>query len=448
MAKWGILGCGWGDVIVSLSNLYKNDCRKVIYLGKYKEIIPFLEAQDYIDEARFVEFLPSTHGYWGAFLELAVRRENNTILEYLIDYFKFDKSQQYVNCQLGFKGGKGILELVDKVNFSSQAIEESEKIKKEYELEDFIIFQPTSFHSTPPENFYPYWDEIFTKTLELYPDKQIVLIGEQYSKLDVNHKKFIDLRGKFSTAEAIGHLALSSHLVITLSNNLIYFCHMFDVPTINFCNKEFDVNLAFRRSMCKKTMINVDWRAPKEEAFDVLENWQKIIDKNSFYKIRNHIDFLSKFVVLNYDLVMDTLKVDYYGEFHLLFNKYIDKDWYFSTKFPVLVALYSLHFNLGSGCTHVSSAMEESFQVSYAYLSKKTTMLRRVDEVSNDFILFITSEELLNDKRFWGNKHIICVNNSEDGKLKTYFSDNGFEVETYKDLVFDARKESNLKWES
>ena len=72
MAKWGVLGCGWGDVIVSLSNLYKNDCRKVIYLGKYKEIIPFLEAQDYIDEAKYIEFLPSIEGYWGAFLELAV----------------------------------------------------------------------------------------------------------------------------------------------------------------------------------------------------------------------------------------------------------------------------------------------------------------------------------------------------------------------------------------
>ncbi len=66
-------------------------------------------------------------------------------------------------------------------------------------------------------------------------------------------------------------------------------------------------------------------------------------------------------------------------------------------------------------------------------------MLRKVDEVSKDFILFITSEELLNDKRFWGCKHIVCLNNSEDGKLKSYFEDRGFEVTTYKDLVFDAR---------
>ncbi len=438
MAKWGVLGCGWGDAIVSLSNLYKNDCRKVIYLGKYKEIIPFLEAQDYIDEAKYIEFLPSEEGYWGAFLELAVRRDEK-ILDRLVQYFNLDNKDQYINCQLGFKGGKGILELVDKVNFSQRAIEESERIKKEFELEDFIIFQPTSFHSTPPENFYPYWDDVFKKTLELYPDKQIVLIGEQQSNLDVNHKKFIDLRGKFSTAESIAHLAVSSDLVITLSNNLIYFCHMFDVPTINFCNKEFDVNLAFRRSMCKKTMINVDWRAPKEEAYYVLENWQNIINKNTFYKIRNHIDFLSKFVVLTYDTVMDTLKVDYYEEFHKIFIKYVDEDWYFSTKFPPLVALYSLHFNLGSGCTHASTGMEESFQISHAYLSKKTTMLRKVDEVSKDFILFITSQELLNDKRFWGCKHIVCLNNSEDGKLKSYFENHGFEVETYKDLVFDAR---------
>jgi hypothetical protein len=45
MARWGVMGCGWGDTIVSLSNLYKNNCRNVIYLGKFKEIVPFLEAQ-------------------------------------------------------------------------------------------------------------------------------------------------------------------------------------------------------------------------------------------------------------------------------------------------------------------------------------------------------------------------------------------------------------------
>lgn len=437
MAKWGVLGCGWGDVIMSLSNLYKNDCRKVIYLGKYKEIIPFLEAQDYIDEAKYVEFLPSIEGYWGAFLELAVRRDN-TVLERLVHYFNFDKSQQYINCQLGFKGGKDFLELVDKVNFSQQAIDESERIKKEYNLKDFIVFQPTSFHSTPPENFYPFWEDVFTKTLELYPDKQIILIGEKVSNLEVKHQKFIDLRGKFSTAESIAHLSLSAHLVITLSNNLIYFCHMYDIPTINFCNKEFDVNLAFRRSMCKKTMINVDWKAPKEEAFYVLENWQDIIDKNTFYKIRNHIDFLSKFVVLTYDTVMDTLKVDYYEEFHKRFLKYIDEDWYFTTEFPPLVALYSLHFNLGKGCTQVSKAMDSKFDDSYIYLSKKTTMLRRVDEVSKNFIAFTTSKELLNEKIFENFNHIICLNLNEDGILDKYFEENGFQVEKYKNLVYDA----------
>lgn len=439
MAKWAVMGCGWGDTIVSLSNIYKNNCRNVIYLGKFKEIVPFLEAQDYIDKVKFVEFLPNTQGYWGTFFDMALRRKPN-IMDEVIERFNFDRADEYINCQLGFKGGKGVLELVDDIKFSQQALEESERIKNEYQLKDFIIFQPTSFHSTPPENFYPFWDDVFKKTLDLYPDCQIVLIGEQHSHLEVDHKNFLDLRGKFSTAESIGHLAKSAKLVITLSNNLIYFCHIFDVPTINFCNKEFDVNLAFRRSMCKKTMINVDWKASKEEAFDVLENWQEIISKNTFYKLRNHIDFLSKFVILNYDVVMDTLKSDYYEEFHRLFVKYVDKDWYFTTKFPELVALYSLHFNLGLGCTQASSAIGENFQESYAYLSRKTTMLRKVDQISKDFILFITSEELLNDNRFQGCKHIVCLNNSEDGKLKSYFENHGFEVETYKDLVFEARK--------
>jgi hypothetical protein len=439
MARWGVMGCGWGDTIVSLSNLYKNNCRNVIYLGKFKEIVPFLEAQDYIDNVRFVEFLPQTQGYWGTFFEMALRRNPN-IMNEVIERFDFDRNDEYINCQLGFKGGEGILELVDSVEFSEQAIEESERIEKEYGLKDFIMFQPTSFHSTPPENFYPYWDDAFKKTLELYPDNQIVLIGERYSKLDVDHKKFIDLRGKFSTAESIGHLAKSAKLVVTLSNNLIYFCHMFDVPTINLCNKEFDCGIAFRRSMCKRNMINVDWRAPKEDAMDVLENWEEIIAKNSFYKILHHVDFISKFVNLDWSFVKESLEVDYFQEFLRLFYEYVDKDWYFTMNFPDLVALFSLHFNLGKGCTQASPGMNTRFFESYNYLSRKTTMLRKVGEVSDNFILFITGEDLLKQKKYLECNHIICVNNSSDGKLELFFKDNGFEFNNYKNLVYDARR--------
>lgn len=439
MARWGVMGCGWGDTIVSLSNLYKNNCRNVIYLGKFKEIVPFLEAQDYIDEVRFVEFLPQTEGYWGTFFEMALRR-NPKIMDEVINRFDFDRNDEYINCQLGFKGGEGILELVDSVEFSEQAIEESERIKKEYGLKDFIMFQPTSFHSTPPENFYPYWDDAFKKTLELYPDNQIILIGERYSKLDVDHKHFIDLRGKFSTAESIGHLAKSAKLAVTLSNNLIYFCHMFDVPTINLCNKEFDCGIAFRRSMCKKNMINVDWRAPKEEAMYVLENWEEIIAKNSFYKIVHHVDFLSKFVNLDWGIIKESLEQDYFQEFFRIFDTYKDKDWFFAMNFPGLVALFSLHFNQGKGCTQASLGLDQRFNDSHSYLSRKTTMLRRVDVVSEDFILFINSEDLLKEKQYWDCNHIVCINNNPDGIVEEFFSKNGFEFFNYKNLVYDARK--------
>ena len=439
MARWGVMGCGWGDTIVSLSNLYKNNCRKVIYLGKFREIVPFLLAQDYIDEVKFVEFTPQDQGYWHTFFHLALRRDPN-ILNEVIDRFNLDKSEEYVNCQLSFKGGEGILELVDSVEFCDHAIEESERIKKEYGLKDFIIFQPTSFHSTPPENFYPFWDDAFKKTLELYPDNQIVLIGEKYTKLDVDHKHFIDLRGKFSTAESIGHLAKSAKLAITLSNNLIYYCHMFDVPTINLCNKEFDCGIAFRRSMCKKTMINVDWRAPKEEAMHVLENWEDIIAKNSFYKIVHHVDFLSKFVNLDWSLVKESLEQDYFQEFFRIFDAYKDKDWFFAMNFPCLVALFSLHFNQGKGCTQVSLGLDPRFNISNNYLSRKTTMLRKVDQVSEDFILFINSDDLLKEKKYWNTNHIVCINKEYDGILEEFLNNNGFEYSNYKNLVYDARK--------
>ena len=91
MAKWGVMGCGWGDTILSLSNLQKSNCRNLIYLGKFKEIVPFLEAQDYIDNVRFVEFLPQTQGYWGTFFEMALRRNPN-ILDEVIERFDFDNT--------------------------------------------------------------------------------------------------------------------------------------------------------------------------------------------------------------------------------------------------------------------------------------------------------------------------------------------------------------------
>jgi hypothetical protein len=215
---------------------------------------------------------------------------------------------------------------------------------------------------------------------------------------------------------------------------------MYDVPTINLCNKEFDCGIAFRRSMSKKTMINVDWRAPKEEAMYVLENWESIIAKNSFYKIVHHVDFLSKFVNLDWSIVKESLEQDYFQEFFRIFDSYVDKDWFFAMNFPGLVALFSLHFNLGKGCTHPSLGLDQRFFDSYNYLNRKTTMLRKVESISNNFVLFINSEDLLKEKKYNKCDHIVCINNSPDGKIEEYFNINEFDYSNYKNLVFDARK--------
>jgi hypothetical protein len=187
-------------------------------------------------------------------------------------------------------------------------------------------------------------------------------------------------------------------------------------------------------------MINVDWRAPKEEAMHVLENWKEIIAKNSFYKIVHHVDFLSKFVNLDWSLVKESLEQDYFQEFFRIFDAYVDKDWFFAMNFPGLVALFSLHFNQGKGCTQASMGLDQRFYDSHSYLSRKTTMLRRVDQVSEDFVLFINSDELLKEKKYWNCDHIVCINNSPDGIVEKFLKDNGFEFSNYKNLVYDARK--------
>jgi hypothetical protein len=99
-----------------------------------------------------------------------------------------------------------------------------------------------------------------------------------------------------------------------------------------------------------------------------------------------------------------------------------------------------LHFNQGKGCTQASIGLDQRFQTSYNYLSRKTTMLRRVDQVSEDFVLFINSEDLLKEKKYWDCNHIVCINNSPDGILEKLLKDNRFEYSNYKNLVYDARK--------
>ncbi len=440
MDKWGVLGCGWGDTIVSLTNLKKNNIRKVLYLGSFPEIVELLKAQDFIDEVEFAKYTPKDDNYWSFFFWLAIRKEHDRLIIEIVDRFGLDKNREFINCQLAFGGGNGELELIDHINFSESAIEEATRIEAEYNLKDFIIFQPVSLHSTPPENFYPYWDEAFKKTLETYPDNQIVLIGLENKPIHVDHPKFIDLRNKFKSAESIGYLAKKAKLVVTLSNNLIYFCHIFDVPTVNLCNKEFDFGIAFRRSMTKRTMINIDWRAPVERAYEAIENYEKIIEKNQFHGMIHDVDFLSKFHNIHIHDIKKVMDDNYYLILFNIYNNYSDKDWFFAGSFPWLAALYGLYFNQGTGCTEVSTCVDQRFMESYNFLTPKTTMLRRCGEIGNDVVVFITSEDLLRYRDYAGFDHLVIINNSRQGLLDRFLEENNFEFTFFEKPIYDARK--------
>ena len=67
-------------------------------------------------------------------------------------------------------------------------------------------------------------------------------------------------------------------------------------------------------------------------------------------------------------------------------------------------------------------------------------MLRRVDVISENFILFVTSKDLIQQKNYLQSEHIICVNNISNDMIEKFFSDNGYEFNNYKNLVYDARK--------
>jgi hypothetical protein len=438
MDEWGLLGCGWGDTIVSMSNAKKKNIRKIIYVGSFPEIVDFLKAQDFIDEVEHVPYSPKDDGYWLFFFHLSIRKDPDKVLADFIESRKLGNHRKYVNLQLNFGGGDE-LELFEDFNFSQRAIKEANKIEKEYKLKDFILFQPVSLHSTPAENFYPYWDIIFKKTVEMYPDNQIVLIGQTNSKIEVKHDHFIDLRNKFSTAESIGYLLRKAKLVITLPNNSIYFCNKFKTPTISFCNREFEPALAFRRTMNKNTMILVDWKAPYDEAKHVLENWENIIENNQF-RMENHVDFIGKFYTLTVMHLKETLKTDYYQQLHVIFDKYQDEDWYFGSGVPVQVAAFSHYFNKGKGVSQGSYSIEK-YHEAYEALNSKTTMIRKSGIVSKKPIVFLSDESFLTSKVFRDNfNHFVCISHGNNDRLRSFIERNNFQYEEYNKYIIEVRK--------
>jgi hypothetical protein len=437
MDEWGLLGCGWGDTIVSMSNAKKKNIRKIIYVGSFPEIVDFLLAQDYIDEVEHVHYSPKEDGYWLFFFHLSIRKEPDKVLEDFVKSRNLGDHRKYINLQLNFGGGDE-LELFEDFNFSQRAIEEADKIEEEYHLKDFIIFQPVSLHSTPAENFYPYWDMIFKRTLELYPDNQIVLIGQTNSKIEVKHDHFIDLRNKFSTAESIGYLLRKAKLVITLPNNSVYFCNRFSVPTISFCNKEFETALAFRRTMNKNTMVLVDWKAPYEEAKYALENWEQIIDINQFRMV-NHLDFIAKFYTIPVQYLKETLKKDYYQQLHFIFDKYQDEDWYFGNGVPFQVALFSHYFNKGKGISQGSYSLEK-YHEAYNALNAKTTMLRKSGIVNKKPIVFVSDEVYMTNKLYRENfDHFICISNGNNDRLKKFIERNNKHYHEYNKYIIEVK---------
>jgi hypothetical protein len=438
MDEWGLFGCGWGDAIVSMSNAKKKNIRKIIYVGSFPEIVDFLLAQDYIDEVEHIHYSPKDDGYWLFFYLLSIRQEADKVLDNFVKSFNLGDHRKYINLQLAFGGGDE-LELYDDFNFSQKAIDEANKIEEEYGLKHFILFQPISMHSTPPENFYPYWDKVFKKTLELYPDDQIVLIGQTNSKIDVKHSNFLDLRNKFSTAEAIGYLLRKAKLVITLPNNSIYFCNRFNTPTVILCNKEFEPALAFRRTMNKKTMVLVDWKAQFSKAIDALENWESIIENNQF-RIENHLDFIGKFYTIPVQYLKDALKYDYYQQLHAIFDKYQDEDWYFGYGVPFQVALFSHFFNKGKGVSQGSYSLER-YHEAYDALNAKTTMLRKYGIVNKKPIVFLSDDSFLTSKLFRDNfNHFVCISHGNSDRLRSFIERNNFQYEEHNKHIIEVRK--------
>lgn len=378
MDKWGITGGGWGDVFVSLSNAKRRNIRNIILIGPFPELKEFILAQDFIDKCEYYSFTPKESIYWQSFVNLcSPHRTETQINEYKI-YFNLPDDREYTSIQLSVSGGED-LSLLDTYKYSDRAYDYCP------DYEDFILFQPSSNHSTPDENKWKYWPDYLNAVCEFFPDNKVILIGQgNQGYNDIKYPNFVDLRDKFSSAEGVALFAEKAKLIITLPNNLIYWLHVKNKPVISISNKEFNLLSPFKRLLIKPTLIDLDFDVSYENAVEVLHNWDKLTtrDKN---EISCPYKFVSKFTLINQHTVNDLYNNrSYMTVYRNIMNDNKDCDWFFFSNIDNKY-LYSV-LNILGGNFDVGVTLSEALLEQYNNLSEYLVM-RKYAPVKNPFVV-------------------------------------------------------------
>ena len=378
MDNWGITGGGWGDVFVSLSNAKRRNIRNIILLGPFPELKEFILAQDFVDNCEHYLFTPAESIYWQSFVNLCSPWKTETqINEYKV-YFNLPQDREYTSIQLSVSGGED-LSLLDTYNYSSRAYEYLP------DYEDFILFQPSSNHSTPDENKWKYWPEFLNEVCEFFPNNKVILIGQgNQGYNDIKYPNFIDLRDKFSSAEGVALFAEKAKLIITLPNNLIYWLHVKNKPVISISNKEFNLLSPFKRLLIKPTLIDLEFDVTYEDAVNTLHNWEALVNRDR-KEITCPYKFISKFTMINQhtvnDLYSNKSSMSIYRNI-MLDNK--DVDWFFFSEIDIKY-LYSV-LNILGGNFEVGVTLNETLMEQYNNL-EKYLVLRKYGAVKNPFVI-------------------------------------------------------------
>lgn len=239
---WTTVHGGWGDAIANYGNirvaLEENEADKanVIFFGIDKQLIPFIKAQNGINEVLHLNINEKSE-YWQYTVMAACDFPLYMRMTGLQDKYpdlipthitKYYQVENQTLCHRYFEAN------LPPSKFDWTGILPSEP---------FLVVQPFSCHSCHFDFHWPHWIEALNFVLDNSPMK-VVLIGQLKSMYDdsyvfpwVEHSNLINLVGQTPSMIDVFHIMKQSAGVITTSNALSMWSIVSKKPALVVCNQ-------------------------------------------------------------------------------------------------------------------------------------------------------------------------------------------------------------------
>ncbi len=386
MAKWGIIGLAWGDVMASLSVAKAKGIKNIIYIGPYPEIASFIEHQDFIDKCEYKNYsFEKRYDFMKYFTRMANQFDVQDQLLYLHREFNLKTIcpiEAVVSCQCDWSSTVFTLEIPKELKIRDEPKNEALKYIEEIN-HPFILIQSQSLHTNKENSHWPHWNEFIDYVIKHNKNNKIVLVGEFVDE-KISNENVIDLRGKTSSVEVLFQLAEHSEIVITVPNSLFHWCNIKNLNALNLCHDSFHQLNPFYRYMNSLKCKHVFHKESLEHAIELYEKNQDIdiselgcgewIPKNCFLK--------------QYDLKAKINDAQL-GPIDFALKHFKESNWYFNDDFPIHYIWNGLKYiPINEKNIYSSLTLLNELNKIVVFCDDKFTKCNRVLNVEKEFVLF------------------------------------------------------------